>query len=486
MIINNTFFRKYSLPILICVIFFILYSILSVVRHNNYQSFGYDLGINDQLVWEYSKLSAPISTIGPNPGMLKIANHVEIIFALIAPFYWIWSNPITLLILQSLFFCSSGIAIFLLAKKMHINNLLTYAILITYLVFYGVQNALWFDVHSIVFGASFLAWFLYFLQEKKTKLTILFFILTVTSKENFAFITFAISLVYFINYRKYFYLFLGFVSALYLFFIFFILFPHILNVSYLYANKAGLLSNLNIFDLFNTGEKINVIAYTLANFGFIPVINPLMLIPLFSDLGTYFVIGSDLNSAQGLFMQYRITLAPIMSWATIMTIKKYKVLNNKKLGFYLLFWAIFVQYNLHLPLSYLSKQWFWQQPASVKSINYLISNNLPPNVSVVAQNNIIPHISQRNNIYELYPQQMIFKNKSVCNQNSCDWFRWEGNPAYLIVDTASSWDIRHLLANRDNYIKGLNNLEKMKIIKPYKTIGTTTLYKILDNPDNIK
>ena len=52
------------LQILICLLFFIAYAVLSVVRHNHYGSFGYDLGINDQVVWEYSRLLPPISTIG--------------------------------------------------------------------------------------------------------------------------------------------------------------------------------------------------------------------------------------------------------------------------------------------------------------------------------------------------------------------------------------------------------------------------------------
>ncbi len=486
MIFKNKLLKIITIPILICTVFFILYSVLSVVRHNHFQSFGYDLGINDQVVWEYSRLKPPITTIGPVPGKLKLANHVEIIFALLSPSYWIWSSPLNILLLEPLFFCISGIAVFLLAKVKNLNNFLSYALLISYLAFYGTQNAIWFDVHSVTFGASFLIWFLYFLQTKKHRLMLIFFFLAILSKENIALITFLISSVYFAVRRdKYSFLIMS-VSVLYTFFVFSIFFPHILNVSYQYANKDGILSNLDIRTFFDTPEKIKVIFYTLVNFGFIPLFNPLILIPAFGDLATYFILGSDLPGAQGLYMQYRIMLSPLMTWATIMTIGKYKFLNKKWIGVYLILCAMFVQYSLHLPLSYLSKQWFWQESKSVKTINKVISDYLPRDASVVAQNNIIPHISERYNIYELYPEQKNFNSNSICKEKLCDWFRWADSPKFLLVDISSDWDSRHFLIDREQYINGLNNLEKAKVIKPYKKIGTTTLYKVLNNPENIK
>ena len=60
-------FLKRSMPYIICFLFFVAYATLSIVRHNHYQSFGYDLGINDQLVWKYSTLQWPITTIDPFP-----------------------------------------------------------------------------------------------------------------------------------------------------------------------------------------------------------------------------------------------------------------------------------------------------------------------------------------------------------------------------------------------------------------------------------
>lgn len=145
-----------------------------------------------------------------------------------------------------------------------------------------------------------------------------------------------------------------------------------------------------------------------------------------------------------------------------------------------------VQYALHLPLSYLTKPWFWQRPAGVENIQNIINNYLPKNASVVAQNNIIPHISHRDKIYELYFEKKDFSKNSPCQKPQCNWLKWYDNPQFLFVDTSPEWDIRHLLADRNDFIKGLENLEKAKIISVYKNVNSATLYKVLKNPDDYK
>src|SRR5690348_112325 len=99
------------LPFILCLVFFIAYSVLSIVRHDNYQSFGYDLGINDQTVWRYSTFQVPITTIDPFPDKPKYYTHVELIYAIISPFYWIWSSRKMLLLVRTAFVCSGGIAL---------------------------------------------------------------------------------------------------------------------------------------------------------------------------------------------------------------------------------------------------------------------------------------------------------------------------------------------------------------------------------------
>ena len=131
-----------------------------------------------------------------------------------------------------------------------------------------------------------------------------------------------------------------------------------------------------------------------------------------------------------------------------------------------------------MPLSYLTKSWFWAKNGNIVNINKVI-NYLPKDASVVTQNNIAPHISHRDQLFILWPEKKKVNNYCV---TSCDWFRWAGNPEYLFVDYSSNWDIRHFLTQRQDFISGINNLEKYGFIKEYKKIGNTVLFKILKHP----
>lgn len=475
-----------KLPYLICLAFFLAYSVLAIVRHEHYQSFGYDLGINDQVVWRYSHFQLPVTTMDPFPTKTKLVEHVELVYALISPFYWIWSSRRMLILVRNAWFCLSGIAVYTLARRKGLNIWVSLGAVVSYLGFYGVQNAIWADVHSAAFAAAFLMWFIYFLETQKKKLSILFFFLAITAKENIGLLTFLTSFIFFLKNRSKLCMFFMGASVVYVVFIFFVFFPFIVHQPYLYANKGGLFSNLNPLSFIDTPEKRQVIWYSLLSYGFLPLFAPLYLLPAIGDLATYFVIANQLPGAQGLFGHYRITLTPFLIWATIISISKIKFLNKWYVGAYLIGCFLVVQFVLHLPLSYLSKKWFWQEPASVRSINAMITTYLPNNASVVSQNNITPHISQRDQIYTLYPEKQTFTKHSPCGQSTCDWFRWYGHPQYLIVDTSADWDARHFLIDRPQFLQGLQNIEKAHIVAKYQQIGTTILYKVNMNPEDYK
>jgi hypothetical protein len=107
---------------------------------------------------------------------------------------------------------------------------------------------------------------------------------------------------------------------------------------------------------------------------------------------------------------------------------------------------------------------------------------LPANASVVSQNNITPHISNRDNDFTLFADVKGFKDNSPCGKPQCAWFKWAGNPQYLVVDTSSEWNILQLLANRPDFIKALNNMEKTGTIKKYKQIGSAIMYTVEKRP----
>ncbi|HSA84140.1 MAG TPA: DUF2079 domain-containing protein [Patescibacteria group bacterium] len=455
------------LPYGICLLFFITYSILAVIRHLHFGSFGFDLGIVDQIVWKYSQFQAPITTIQFYPFTSLLSDHVELIYVFLAPFYWIYSSPMTLLLLQTFVITSSGLVVHFLSKKYKVHTVLALSLLISYLTFYGIQNAIWFDVHSNVFGSAFLAWFIYFLATGRKKMAILAFVLTIICKEDMALLTLIVSGVFYLTTRKIMPLVFVIASLLYLGLIFFIYFPYFTQDGYRYANPNGLISDIQFSYLYDSSEKWDVYFYSFGWFLFLPFLSPIFLLPFLGDIIHYFVLGNSISGAQGLFMHYRASLAILLVWPFLMTVTKFQRLNSFVVGVLLLIVVSLLQYQLHVPLTYLSKAWFWQEPASVKDIRAVISY-LPQDASVVAQNNIVPHIAQRNEIFTLWPEK----------KNGRPTFRWAGNPQYLVVDTAVTWDTRHLLTDRETFLKGIENLEKDKVIVKQRQQGSVILYTL--------
>lgn len=466
----------------ICFLFFVAYAILGIIRQMHFLS-GYDIAVVDQGIWNYSHFRNAISTNHAYAFTPMLWDHVELIYFLIAPFYWIFDSIYTLIILQALAITASGMAVFLLAKKYALQTSVALSLVVSYLMFYGIQNAIWADVHSLVFGVAFLAWFLFFVENGNKKLSWFFFFLTIICKEDMALAILIICFVLFVMRRdKQMLWFMG-IATLYLFAIFYVYFSHFVPGGYRFQNKAGLLSNIDMRNFYNTSDKQNVWWYSFLSFGFLPLLSPLFLLPAIGDLAKYFLIANSVvTSGQSIFGHYRSILALLLVWPTIITIHKYKKLNNTFFALYVLIFALFVQYLLHSPLSYLAKKWFWAAPTSVTAMKTMLTE-IPQNASVVTQINFLPHLSHRQYEFTLWPQTKNFGKNSPCNHPTCDWFRWAGNPQYLLVDTATDWDARYWLTNRTNFVQGIANLQKMKIIQPVKTIDTTTLYRILHKPN---
>lgn len=476
---NKILLWKYS-PLIVISLFFIAYLTLSLVKHYHFLS-GYDLSIIDQAIWKYSQFKSPISTTLSFFDTPLYYDHVELIYILIAPFYWVVDNVSILLILQVVTICFSGFAVYLLSKKRKLNPFLSLCVLISYLAFYGFQFSVWSDAHSLVFGVGFLAWFIYFLEEKKYKLSALFFFLAITTKEDIALLTLLISIVYFVATRSKWAIIFGAASVFYLLMLFYVFFPNVVSGGYRFAGSESIINEARLEYFFNTEEKQHVFLYSLGWFGFIPLLAPLYLIPFIGDLGHYFVLANEtVQRAHGIFLHYRSSTGLLLVWPLIVAVSKYKRLNKWYIGVYLLICAAFFQYYLHLPLSYLTKSWFWTKPAGVDDINKGIEK-LPKEASVATQVNISPHLTHRDEVYTLWPDTKDFEQNPPCGQKNCKWFRIGKTPEYILVDTSPSWDERHFLTTNEEFAERLQMMEKADVIKVEFKSGDTTLYKVVGN-----
>lgn len=81
-------------------VFFVVYTVVSVLRNDRMLNAGYDLGIFEQAIRAYAHGQAPIVEL-KGPGFPLLGDHFHPILALIAPIYRIFPSAVTLLVVQA-------------------------------------------------------------------------------------------------------------------------------------------------------------------------------------------------------------------------------------------------------------------------------------------------------------------------------------------------------------------------------------------------
>ena len=146
--------------LLLALVFVLVLGGLAVVRHQALHSHGFDLGNYQQVVWTTSRghwfESSYVATL--QSGLRHhLGDHFELILAAIAPFYWLWSGPETLLVLQALCLGATGLALFWFASSVGTGDV---GALLVQLLFYlhpAIQGPALFDFHPLVLAPAFLA-----------------------------------------------------------------------------------------------------------------------------------------------------------------------------------------------------------------------------------------------------------------------------------------------------------------------------------------
>jgi uncharacterized membrane protein len=76
------------------------YSAVSLYRHDHFASNAFDLAVQDQTVWGYSRFEFIYNTVLGIPNLL--GDHFHPILMVLAPFMWIWDSAGVLLVAQAI------------------------------------------------------------------------------------------------------------------------------------------------------------------------------------------------------------------------------------------------------------------------------------------------------------------------------------------------------------------------------------------------
>ncbi|MFH0940669.1 MAG: DUF2079 domain-containing protein [Candidatus Omnitrophota bacterium] len=171
------------------------FSVISFLKFYSFSYTDYDLAYFSQIVWNICHGSLYSSILG----MVFLGVHVQLIWFIIAPIYFVLPHPMTLLILQSLALGVAACPLYLLAKQAlgHKWGLLVSSM---YLIYPAVGYINLFELHSTAFLPFFMFSMFYFFHNKRFALFMLFLFLAVFCQENIALV--ALGMGFYAAYKR--------------------------------------------------------------------------------------------------------------------------------------------------------------------------------------------------------------------------------------------------------------------------------------------
>lgn len=139
-----------------------VYAACEFLQYFTFRAGTYDLVIFDQAVRSYSHFHLPVSLVagvhrGFGTDFSLLGDHFSPILALLAPLYWIYSGPQTLLVAQAVLFAAAVPPLWVLARRELGSTWGAYCVAIGYAVSWPVAQAVSFDFHEVAFAPVLMA-----------------------------------------------------------------------------------------------------------------------------------------------------------------------------------------------------------------------------------------------------------------------------------------------------------------------------------------
>lgn len=400
----------FFLVVALFLLFTTLYSLLSVVRHNHFQSQGIDFTIYDQSLWLWSKFEKPYSTVTFN---LDLTDRFRPIMIPLSALYWFGDDERVLLIFQAIILSAGVFPVWLVARR-KLHWLLALVVAFLYVDFIGIQATAVSDFHEMAILPLFLGWLFYFLSRGMWRSYFVTLVLCLSVREHVGFLLTTLGIYVFVAFKNLkVALFTSFISLAWSIAAIAVIMP-MLGQNY-YASFVAkddtlgqaILSYLKnplfaVENFFTPFEKVKTLFWSFFSFGLLPLSYlPLAPAILFQFASRFLDLQHPIRWT--LFFHYSAELAVILAMATIngaRTILDKLPRAATILAIFLLATHLGANLILDVPLKNLLKPQFWRQQPWMDNTRLVLAM-VPANASVQTQNNLMPHLSHRREIYIL-------------------------------------------------------------------------------------
>src|SRR5881396_1482180 len=272
---------------------FAAYASISVYRHEHYASNAFDLAVQDQTVWGYSRGEFIHNTVLGIPNLL--GDHFHPILMTLAPFMLIWNSAEVLLVAQAVLLAVAGIPIYLWGER-ELGPLAGIAFQAAYLVFWGVLAGVIYDFHHAAFAVPALSTALYATMTRRNWLLVPAVVWAMLTREDIALTLIALGFYILVVQRRW-----------------------ILGALLMLVNAATHVIRHPIDSLkllFTPATKTRVWIGSFAAFALLPLVSPVLLVALPSFLERFW---SSSPNFWSFHFQYSMVPAPILAFAAMDT-----------------------------------------------------------------------------------------------------------------------------------------------------------------------
>jgi uncharacterized membrane protein len=394
-----------------------------------------------------------------NAGIMRFAIHFEPILLPISLLYLFFPDPRTLLILQTIVVALGAYPAFLLAHRRLQHKLLAVALALLYLLYPAQQQATVYDFHAVTLTSTLLLFAIYFMYTRRTMWMFVFAFLAMACKEEISLVIVMLGLWSIIlQHRWRSGLVLVVVGLAWFFLAIDVIMPYFSPTGHpLLIARFGTLGNGPIQIVLNIVRHpitfLRQYVFELKHRAYLRILLvPALFLPLLAPWVTIIalpsillnLISSDSQMYTGLF-QYNAEIVPILLFATIeaivvliqlirrflleraqneeiigdifsLTIKEGAILSSSSMK--LLAWkveflwlvgllsltlisSLRYDFRFHGSLPF-STHFTWPEVSAHTVLAQQFIQMIPPTASVSAQSQLVPHVSQRRDIY-LFP-----------------------------------------------------------------------------------
>jgi uncharacterized membrane protein len=413
---------------LLCLVYIAIFGSLAVLRHASFHSGGFDLGIFDQVIWNSLRGRLFETSIRIDANSF-LAQHFSSLLIAIVPFYAIWSDPRTLLIVQTVCLAISALPVYWFARQ-QMGVPIALGIAAAYYMFPSLQFVTLFEFHEIALATPLLSFATFFLLRRRYVPFLVSLFLALLVKEEIAFIVIGLGFyLFFAQQSRGLGLVLGLFGMAYALVVFTYIIPLFLDNSYdanyfvmdRYAYLGKTIPEIAITLITRPGlviqhlmvaPKIEFILQLIIPLVFIPLAGGEILALTIPSLG-YLLVG-DYAYQNSIHYQYTAPIIPFIFFALVLGWKRISMLRIPNrinatgarfpAPFFLpslVLTASLANYYLQAPgpLAIGFEPGLYTMDGRVALGNDLLSQISPAAVTM-AEANLVPHLSERQFIYQ--------------------------------------------------------------------------------------